>query len=120
MWALQISKKIVYIYIRQIFSCQSFFDGIVEMVRLCDPWMMISSAQCRAARSLLDWSQQKLADEAGVGIVTVRQLEAGTHRPRRSTVQVVRQCLEAAGVEFIDENGGGPGVRLRNPELRNR
>lgn len=64
-------------------------------------------------RSLLDWSQQKLADEAGVGIVTVRQLEAGTHQPRRSTVQVVRQCLEAAGVEFIDENGGGPGVRLR-------
>ena len=81
---------------------------------------MISSAQCRAARSLLDWSQQKLADEAGVGIVTVRQLEAGTHRPRRATLQVVRQCLEAAGVEFIDENGGGVGVRLRGLQRRNR
>jgi transcriptional regulator with XRE-family HTH domain len=81
---------------------------------------MISSAQCRAARSLLDWSQQKLADEAGVGVVTVRQLEAGTHQPRNATLQVVRRCLEAAGVEFIDENGGGVGVRFREPERRKR
>jgi DNA-binding XRE family transcriptional regulator len=117
LWALQISKKELYIDIRQIFFCQSFFDGIVQIVRLCNPRVMISSAQCRAARSLLDWSQQKLADEAGVGIVTIRQLEAGTHQPRRSTLQVVRQCLEAAGVEFIDENGGGVGVRLQR---RNR
>ena len=76
----------------------------------------MSAAQCRAARSLLDWSQQKLADEAGVGVVTVRQLEAGTHQPRHATLQVVRRCLEAAGVEFIDENGGGAGVRFRQPE----
>ncbi len=51
---------------------------------------------------------------AGVGIVTVRQLEAGTHEPRRATVDVVRRAFETAGVEFIDENGGGPGVRLRH------
>ena len=81
---------------------------------------MISPAQCRAARSLLDWSQQKLADEAGVGVVTVRQLEAGTHQPRHATLQVVRRCLEAAGVEFIDENAGGVGVRFREPERRKR
>ena len=74
---------------------------------------MIAPAQCRAARGLLDWSQQKLADKAGVGIVTVRQLEAGMHEPRRATLDVVRRCLEVAGVEFIDENGGGPGVRLK-------
>jgi predicted transcriptional regulator len=74
---------------------------------------MISSMQCRAARGLLDWSQQDLADRAKVGIVTIRQLEAGTHEPRRSTLQVVRMAFEAAGVELIDENGGGPGVRLR-------
>jgi len=48
-----------------------------------------------------------------VGIVTIRQLEAGIHAPRRSTIDVVRRALEAAGVEFIAENGGGPGVRLR-------
>ncbi|KJC50892.1 hypothetical protein UB31_11700 [Bradyrhizobium sp. LTSP849] len=74
---------------------------------------MISPMQCRAARGLLDWSQQDLADRAKVGIVTVRQLEAGTHEPRRSTLQVVRLAFEAAGVLFIDENGGGAGVRLR-------
>ena len=77
---------------------------------------MITPAQCRAARGLLDWSQQDLASQAGVGIVTVRQLEAGVNEPRRSTLEVVRQAFERAGVEFIDENGGGPGVRLRKPQ----
>ena len=76
---------------------------------------MISPQQCRAARALLDWSQQQLADRANVGIVTIRQLEAGVHEPRRATLDVVRRALEAGGVEFIDENGGGPGVRLRKP-----
>ena len=74
---------------------------------------MVTPAQCRAARGLLDWSQQDLASQAGVGIVTVRQLEAGVNEPRRSTLEVVRQAFERAGVEFIDENGGGPGVRMR-------
>ncbi len=54
-----------------------------------------------------------LANESGVGIVTIRQLESGVHEPRRATLQAVRRSLEAAGIEFIDENGGGPGVRLR-------
>jgi transcriptional regulator with XRE-family HTH domain len=76
---------------------------------------MITAAQCRAARGLLDWSQLDLAKQAGVGIVTVRQLEASTHEPRRATLDVVRRALEAGGVEFIDENGGGAGVRLRKP-----
>jgi predicted transcriptional regulator len=75
---------------------------------------MVTPEQCRAARGLLDWSQAKLAQQAGVGIVTIRQLEAGVHVPRRATVDVIRRALESAGVEFIDENdGGGPGVRLR-------
>ncbi len=78
---------------------------------------MVTPEQCRAARGLLDWSQQDLASEAGIGIVTVRQIEAGAVEPRRATLVVVRQALEKAGVEFIDENGGGPGVRLRqNPQ----
>ena len=74
---------------------------------------MISPAQCRAARGLLDWSQRDLAREAGVGIVTVRQLEAGANQPRRATLVVVRHTLETAGVEFIEDNGGGVGVRFR-------
>jgi predicted transcriptional regulator len=76
---------------------------------------MISSAQCRAARGLVGWTQQELAKNAGVGTVAIHQLESGTSQPRRATLDVVRRALEEAGVEFIDENGGGAGVRLRRP-----
>ena len=76
---------------------------------------MITPEQCRAARGLLDWSQQRLAEASQVGIVTIRQLEAGMIQPRRATLLVVRHALETAGVEFIDENGGGAGARLRRP-----
>ena len=74
---------------------------------------MITREQCRAARGLLDWSQLELAEKAGVGIVTVRQVEAGAGVPRRATLVVIRQAFETAGIDFIDENGGGAGVRLR-------
>jgi predicted transcriptional regulator len=74
---------------------------------------MITPEQCRAARGLLDWTQGDIAERAAVGIVTVRQLEAGTHEPRRATRDVIKRAFESAGVEFIPENGGGPGVRLR-------
>jgi predicted transcriptional regulator len=74
---------------------------------------MVTAAQCRAARGFLDWSQQDLADHAGLGIVTIRQIEAGITEPRRATVTVLKQAFERAGIEFIDENGGGLGVRLR-------
>jgi transcriptional regulator with XRE-family HTH domain len=77
---------------------------------------MFTPAQCRAARGLIDWSQLELAQRAGVGIVTIRQLEAGNHAPRRATLEVVRRALEAGGVEFIDESGGGAGVRLRKAQ----
>ena len=79
---------------------------------------MITSEQCRAARALLNWSQGELANNAGVGIVTVRQLEADVHVPRRATLAVIRHAFETAGVEFIDENGGGPGVRLRRRQQK--
>jgi transcriptional regulator with XRE-family HTH domain len=74
---------------------------------------VITPSQCRAARGLLEWSQQELADRAQVGVVTVHQLEASASQPRRATLQAIRRAFEIAGVEFIDENGGGPGVRLR-------
>ena len=75
---------------------------------------MITPAQCRAARGLLAWTQYDLANRAGVGIVTVHQLEAGLSQPRRSTGEVIRRAFETAGEAFIEENdGGGPGVRLR-------
>ena len=74
---------------------------------------MITPEQCRAARGLLAWSQQELAQKAGVGVVTVHQLEAASSQPRRSTLDVIRRAFEAAGVQFIDGDGGGPGGRLR-------
>jgi transcriptional regulator with XRE-family HTH domain len=74
---------------------------------------MVTPAQCRAARALLDWSQQQLASAAQIGVVTVRQFEGGGAQPRHATMDVVRRALESAGVEFIAENGGGAGVRLR-------
>ena len=76
---------------------------------------MITPAQCRAARGLLSWRQQNLADRAGVGIMTIHQFEKEGSQPRRATLEVIRRAFENAGVEFIDENGGGPGVRLRRP-----
>jgi predicted transcriptional regulator len=82
---------------------------------------MIKPEQSRAARGLLDWSQQDLAEKAAVGVVTVRQLEAGTHKPRRATLDVIRRAFESGGVEFIDDNGGGAGVRLKKrPEGNHR
>jgi predicted transcriptional regulator len=81
---------------------------------------MITPEQCRAARGLLDWSQKDLADRAGVGTVTIHQLEAAVSQPRRSTLEVVRRAFEKAGVEFIDENGSGVGVRLRKGAQKNK
>ena len=77
---------------------------------------MISAAQCRAARGLLGWTQYDLSERAGVGTVTIHQLEAGVGRPRRATLDVVRRAFEAGGVEFIAGNGKGEGVRFRKPK----
>jgi hypothetical protein len=54
-----------------------------------------------------------MTDRASVGIMTVHQLEKEGKLPRRATLDVIRRAPETAGVEFIDENGGGAGVRLR-------
>ena len=64
------------------------------------------------ARAALNWSTQDLAAKAGVGVNTVYRFEAGQDA-RMSSVDKMRSALEAAGVIFIEENGEGPGVRLR-------
>ena len=75
---------------------------------------MLTIEQLRAARGLLGWSQTKLAQRAGLSLPTVKRLEAGVG-PRVSDEarSKIQRTLESAGVEFIEENGGGPGVRLR-------
>jgi hypothetical protein len=75
----------------------------------------LTSAQIRAARALLRWSAEDLARQSLLSVATIRRAEL-TDSETSMTVandMVVRRTLEAAGVEFIDENGGGPGVRLR-------
>ncbi|RWJ37456.1 helix-turn-helix transcriptional regulator [Mesorhizobium sp.] len=72
--------------------------------------------QCRAARALIGWSQQQLADAAAIGVATIRVFEGGGSEPRSATLQVLCLALEAAGVVFLADGElveGGPGVRLR-------
>jgi len=78
---------------------------------------LVTTRQIKAARALLAWSQADLADRSGISEPTVARLEAadGELGGREDTTQRLRAAIEAAGVEFIDENGGGPGVRLRKP-----
>jgi predicted transcriptional regulator len=73
----------------------------------------IIPAQLRAARALVGWSRGQLGAAAGANERTIARIEDADTAPRRSTMQAIRAALEAAGVEFIAENGGGAGVRLR-------
>jgi len=69
---------------------------------------------CRAARSLIGLGQTELAARAKVSPVTLRNYENGlTAAPSHATWLRINRALEQAGVQFIDENGGGPGVRPR-------
>ena len=73
----------------------------------------ISPAQCRAGRALLEITQTQLAASAGLGLSTVVDFEKERRQVSPESVESIRRALVRAGVEFIDENGGGPGVRLR-------
>jgi transcriptional regulator with XRE-family HTH domain len=77
----------------------------------------VSIRQLKAARALLDWSQSELAAASGVSIPTIKRLEAedGYLVGRDETMKRIRAALKVAGIDFIDENGGGAGVRLRKP-----
>jgi len=74
----------------------------------------MTPAQCRAARALLDLHVVHVADAAGVAHTTVSDFENATRKPRQSSIEKIRKALELSGIKFIDSNGGGPGVRLKN------
>jgi transcriptional regulator with XRE-family HTH domain len=81
---------------------------------------MLTAEQIRAARALLRWDQTELAVKADVSVETIKRLEKMTGAlmtTRVATVAALQRAMEAAGVQFIPENGGGAGVRLAKPGL---
>jgi predicted transcriptional regulator len=77
--------------------------------------LKVSIRQIKAARALLGWSQDDLAKKAGISVPTIKRLEAaeGDIGGRAETGAALVAALEKAGVEFIAENGGGAGVRMK-------
>jgi transcriptional regulator with XRE-family HTH domain len=78
---------------------------------------MINSAQIRAARGLLKWTQATLAQKAAISIVTLNMIECDRVDPRVSTLAAIEATLQKSGIEFIGNEREGVGVRLR-PERR--
>lgn len=72
----------------------------------------IHPEQIRAARALIGWTREDLAKESGVTVRTLVRIENSQSVPRLATLQALTAALETAGIEFIPENGSGPGVRL--------
>jgi len=78
--------------------------------------MLSTGSQLAAARTLVGMDQVTLATATGLSANTIRNMEASKEKPiagRAQNVQAVQRALESAGVEFIAENGGGPGARLK-------
>ena len=75
---------------------------------------MITSAQIRAARALLNWTREVLSRRSGIGISALMRLESSDGVPGGNikTFEAVQTTLEAAGIEFIGSPGDRPGVRL--------
>ena len=78
---------------------------------------MISIRQVKAGRALLGWSQSDLARHSGISEPTIARLEFtdGKLGGREETARKIRAALEASGIEFVEENGTGEGVRFRKP-----
>jgi transcriptional regulator with XRE-family HTH domain len=77
----------------------------------------MKAIQIKMARAAVGWGVRDLAEKAGVTANTVTRIENGADA-KQSTMDKLQQALESAGIEFIDENGGGPGVRLRKRQLK--
>lgn len=81
---------------------------------------MITPRQIRAARALLDWSQQELADSAIISLNALARLERGAVDPRTSTLSAVEKALVEAGIEFLSASDKGEGVRISLPQSEKR
>jgi DNA-binding XRE family transcriptional regulator len=78
----------------------------------------ITPAQCRAARALLSMTQSELAKAAKLGLSTIVDFERERRHVSTDAVKAMKSALERAGIEFIRQNGGGAGIRLRHPHSR--
>ena len=74
---------------------------------------ILTAAQCRAARAMIDWSAERLSQASSVDLQTLRNFEARFRRLDERTLRRLRITLEAAGVMFVPENGRGAGVRFK-------
>ena len=75
--------------------------------------MAVTSAQVRMARAALNWTVRDLAKATGLHRNTITNIEVGRYAGDPATLAVIESVFKKAGIEFIQENGGGPGVRLR-------
>lgn len=74
---------------------------------------MISAAQCRAARAILDWSRETLASASAIHLRTIVDFEREARLPRATTLDALQAALEDAGVAFLVDNGKGAGLRFK-------
>ena len=74
---------------------------------------ILTAAQCRAARAMIEWSAERLSQASATDLQTIRNFEARFRRPDEKTLRRLRITLEAAGVMFVPENGRGAGVRFK-------
>jgi len=80
--------------------------------------MHITADQCRAARSLLNWTQDQLATNAAVSRATIAEFESSARKPMKNNLRSIADCMVTAGIEFVsEEDGKGVGVRFRKLKL---
>lgn len=79
---------------------------------------MISAEQCRGARAMLGWSQVQLAEAAAVSRATINDFERGARAPQRNSLVSIQRAFEMSGIVFIEENGGGAGLRFEKPTTK--
>ena len=80
--------------------------------------MAVTSAQVRMARAALNWTVRDLAEATHLHRNTITNIETGRYAGDAATLAVIESVLKRAGIEFIGENGGGPGVRLRKRQQK--
>jgi transcriptional regulator with XRE-family HTH domain len=66
------------------------------------------------ARAALNWTVRDLAEATGLHRNTITNIEVGRYAGEQNSISLIESVLRSAGVDFIDANGGGPGVRLRD------